>query len=91
MSSINFDFILTTIAIGYCTTQNGKSLISKLTVNILCIILNKLKLCLAKTALFCWQFCWLLQLPRVKNVGKCKKMLENVRYNTGNHIIHDAA
>ncbi|MBE9093126.1 hypothetical protein IQ252_04005 [Tychonema sp. LEGE 07203] len=26
-----------------------------------------------------------------KNVGKCYKMLENVRYNTENHNIHDAA
>ncbi|WP_293358715.1 MULTISPECIES: hypothetical protein [unclassified Microcoleus] len=24
-----------------------------------------------------------------KNVGKCQKMLENVRYNTENHNIHD--
>jgi len=26
-----------------------------------------------------------------ENVGKCQKMLENVRYNTENHNIHDAA
>jgi len=29
--------------------------------------------------------------PYVKNVGECQKMLENVRYNTENHDINDAA
>jgi len=28
---------------------------------------------------------------RIKNVGKCQKMLENVRYNTENHNICHAA
>ncbi|MCW6053625.1 hypothetical protein K4039_27135 [Lyngbya sp. CCAP 1446/10] len=29
--------------------------------------------------------------PHMKNVGKCQKMLEKVRYNTENHNICDAA
>jgi hypothetical protein len=27
---------------------------------------------------------------RIKNVGKCQKMLDKVRYNTEKHDIHDS-